>query len=253
MIRNTIFYAFCMCAVLLCPEALFAQGVGKPKMTSIPGGYFVEWASPVDISAVQLDKKLTGPFEIMLNVPSPQFIVEVLDKGLSPAANPEMTAALADYWIVRGKPERAVPLYETFLKQGNPEDPRVLFFQNNLAMLYSRILGQHDKGLAVVDSALETKKDNIVLLDTKGLILINSGNSAGAVPVLERAVEISCQLPIYCMHLAYALHQSGRPTQARRYFDQVRAQLNEAAPGMTKENKEMLDTLQLALPPVDTQ
>jgi len=252
MTRNTIFCTLCLGAVLFCPAALLAQGVGKPKITGIPGGYFVEWAAPVEVAAVRLDKKLTGPFELMFDVPSAQFIVDVIDKKTGPAASPEMVAVLADYWITRGKPERAIPLYEAYLKQSTPEDARALIFHNNLAMLYSRVLGQHDKALEVVDKALEAKKDNASLLDTKGLILVNSGNPAEAVPVLQRAVELSCQHPPYCMHLAYALHQDGRPTQARRYFDSVRAQLNEAAPGMMKDNKAMFDTLQIALPPVDT-
>ena len=252
MTRNTIFYALCICVVLSCSATLFAQGVSKPKVTSIPGGYFFEWPAPTEIVAVHLDKTLSGPFEMMLNTPSPEFIVDVLDKRSGPVTSLETSAVLADYWITRGKPERAIPLYESSLKEINPADPRVLILQNNLAMLYSRILGQHDKALDIVNGALETKKDNIVLLDTKGLILINSGVPADAVPVLERAVELSCQLPIYCMHLAYALHLDGRAAQARRYFDPARPRLNEAAQTMTKENKEMFDTLQLALPPLDT-
>jgi tetratricopeptide (TPR) repeat protein len=239
--------------VLSCPATLFAQGVGKPTITGIPGGFFFEWATPVEITTIQLDKKLTGPFEMMLNAPSAQFVVDIVGKKAESATGLEMAAVLADYWITRGKPEKAVPLYESCLKQIPPDDPRVLLFQNNWAMLYSRVLGQHEEALKVVDSALEVKKDNVVLLDTKGLVLINSGNPAEAVPVLERAVELSCQLPIYCMHLAHALNLDSRTTQARRYFDSVRPQLNEALPGMTKENKAMFDSLQLALPPVGTQ
>jgi len=232
---------------------MFAQGVGKPTITSIPGGFFFEWAAPAEITAVHLDKKLTGPYEMMFNVPSAQFIVDVVEKKSEPVVSFEMAAVLADYWNTRGKSERAIPLYESCLKRIDPNDPKALLFQNNLAMLYSRILGQHDKALEIVDSALEMKKDNVTLLDTKGLILINSGRPAEAVPVLERAVELSCQLPLYCMHLAYALHQDGRATQSRRYFDAVRPQLNEAAHIMSKENKEQFDTLQLALPPLDLQ
>jgi predicted Zn-dependent protease len=189
----------------------------------------------------------------MFDVPSASFVAEVIDRRTAPATSPEMITALADYWIVRGRPERAIPLYEESLKQGNLDDSRTLVFQNNLAMLYSQVLGKHAEALKIVDSALETRRDNIILLDTKGLIHINSGNPSEAVIPLQRAVELSCQLPIYCMHLAYALHLDGRPSQARRYFDPVRPQLNEASSGMRKENKAMFDALQLALPPIETQ
>ncbi|MCL2710335.1 MAG: tetratricopeptide repeat protein, partial [Planctomycetaceae bacterium] len=167
-----------------------------------------------------------------------------------PITSPEMITALADYWIVRGKPEWAIPLYEKTLALGNLDDTRAFVFRNNLAMLYSHVLGQHQKALEVVDKALETNRDNFTLLNTKGLILINAGRPADAIPVLQRAVELSHQLPIYCMHLAYAFHLDGRVAQARRYFDVTRDQLVPLAPSMTKENKAMYDALMVAYPPV---
>jgi len=254
----THFNKFFLCAALLCtalfclPTA-FAQGGSKPKITSIPGGFFVEWVSPVEVAAVHLGKGLTGSFEVMFDIPSLDFIDTQIDKKPEPVSSPEMITALADYWIVRGKPERAIPLYENSLKSGTLDADRALVFQNNLAMLYSRILGQHDKALEIIDNALDAKKDHTVLLDTKGLILLNSGNPTEAIPVLQRAVELSCQLPIYCMHLAYALLQEGRDVPARRYLDQVRDQLVELAPKMTKENKAMYDSLLSALPPIANQ
>ena len=157
--------------------------------------------------------------------------------------NPEVITTLTDYWIVRGKPERAIPLYEESLARGDLDDTRVFVFQNNLAMLYSQLLGQHQKALEVVDKALATQRDNITLLDTKGLILINAGNPAEAIPVLQRVVELSDQLPVYCMHLAYALNLEGRDAESRRYFDAIRDQLTPLVPNMTKENKAMYDAL----------
>ena len=248
-------YTFYLCVALLC-AALFhssmasAQGLGRPKITGIPGGFFVEWASPVEIAAVQLDKKLTGPLEIMFDVPSVEFIAEI-DRKPASSTNPDMVATLADYWIARGKPERAIPLYADSLARCNLDDVKAFVFQNNLAMLYSEVLGEHNKALEVVNNALTTQRDNPTLLDTKGLILLNAGNPEEAAPVLLRAVELSCQLPIHCMHLAYVLHQEGRsPDQVRRYFDPARDRLIPLVPSMTKENKKMFDALQSALPPI---
>ena len=250
MTRYTFYRAALYCTVLFCMPAAFAQGVDKPEITNIPGGFFVEWSAPVEVGAIQLGKGLSGEFEIMFDVPSVNHLADFIDKKAEPVSNPDVIAALSDYWIVRGKPERAIPLYENCLKHGDLDEPQRMVFQNNLAMLYSRALGQHDKALETINSALELKKDHTVLLDSKGLILLNNGNAAGAVPVLQRAVELSCQLPVYCMHLAYALHQDGRDSQARRYIDSVRPQLTELAPNMTKENKAMYDALLSALPPV---
>jgi tetratricopeptide (TPR) repeat protein len=249
MTRYT-FAALFISVLLSCPAAIYAQEPGKPKITSIPGGFFVEWSSPFEIAAVQLAKGLTGQYEIMFDVPDAGFPDRVLG-GAAPVSDPEMVSILADYWTVRGKPERAISLYESSLQRGNVDEKKTLGFKNNLAMLYSRVLGQHDKALGVVDEALEAQRDHVPLLDTKGLILLNSGNPAAAVGPLERAVELSCQRPLYCMHLAYALNMDGRTGPARRFFDPARDQLIPMAPGMTKEDKAMFDALLIAIPPLE--
>ena len=256
MTRNTFskpcFCAALFCAALFCAPAVSAQGLNNPKITNIPGGFFIEWVVPVEIAAVHLKKNLTGPFEVMFDLPSVGSVAE-LTAGKSTAPSPDMVMLLTDYWIVRGKPERAVPMYENCIKQGDLDEAKSFLFHNNLAMLYSQEIGDHEKALAVVNSALETRRDNMTLLDTKGLILINGGNAAEAVPVLQRAVELSCERPIYCMHLSYACYLDNRHTMARQFLEKVRAQLIEMAPTMTKENKAMFDTLQLNMPPVGGQ
>jgi predicted Zn-dependent protease len=253
MTKNTLRTLF-VGAALLCLPTMFAQDAvkpdsGKPTITPIDGGFFVEWSSPKEISAIQLGKGLHGKLEVMFDIPSVDFIKNVIDN--KPAApepfKPEMVAALSEYWMVRGKPEKAIAHYEEALKQGNLTEDQAMHFQNNLAMLHSQA-GDHEKALGIVDKALETKKDNVVLLDTKGLIYLNSGRPMEAIPPLQDAVDLSCQLPIYMMHLAQAYNQTGRASDARRFFEPVRAQLVAAAPKMTKENKKMFDDLQRALP-----
>ena len=243
--RATVFGFF---LVLLLPAVLSAQGVGRPTITNIPGGLFVEWTSPVEIAAVQINRELTGPFEIMFDVPSPQFLADVIDGIGRRVTSPEMITVLADYWIVRGRPERAIPLYREGLSQANLDSTREMVFMNNLAMLYSRVLGEHATALAIVRSAQETRRDNFTLLNTEGLILLNSGDPEAAIPVLDRAYILSCQLPMYGMHLAYALHRAGRITHARRIFDSVQDSLIHAAQNMSPENREMFDTLQMEYP-----
>ena len=234
--------------VLLFPAMLSAQGVGRPTITNIPGGLFVEWTAPVEVAAVQINRGLTGPFEIMFDIPSPQFLATVIDGIGTRVTSPEMITVLADYWIVRGRPERAIPLYREGLNQPNLDSNREMVFMNNLAMLYSRALGEHDRALAIVNSALETRRDNFTLLNTMGLILLNSGDPEAAIPVLDRAYILSCELPMYGMHLAYALHRAGRRTHARRILESVQDHLIPAAQNMSPENREMFDTLQMEYP-----
>ncbi|MDR3182711.1 MAG: hypothetical protein LBT89_07310 [Planctomycetaceae bacterium] len=214
-------------------------GTEKPKITPIPGGLYYEWQSFNNIGAIEIDKGVSGNFQVMFDVP-----VSAIGKPVEPATNSDILIPLADYWIVRGKPERAIPLY----RRGLQSQPDSLLFQNNLAMLLSTAEGKHTEALGIIDKALNDKKDNVRLLDSKGLILMNNGQASEAVPILERAVQLSCQFPVYCMHLAKALELDGREGGARRYFTQVRAQLDSQAPNMPADDKAMFDSLKLKYP-----
>lgn len=255
MTRHTLCTLFVGTA-LLCSPVLFLQGLRaqeaeKPTVTKIPGGYYVEWSSPTEIGAIQLGKGLFGKIEVMFDIPSVEFL-KTIDKVEQPSAParlaPDMVATIAEYWITRGKPERAITHYEKALADGNLEDKQETLFLNNMAMLHS-LAGNHEKALNIVDQALETRKENVVLLDTKGLIYLNSGRPVEAIPPLQDAVQYSCQLPVYMMHLAQAFNQAGRVTDARHSFDPVRAQLTSSRDKMSKENQKMFDDLQLAIPP----
>ena len=250
MTRNTFYLCAALFGVaLLCSSVAFAQGVSRPRITNIPGGFFIEWASPVKIAEIKLDKRLSGPIEIMFDVPSVEILFEMDSKPL-PGTSPEMVTALADYWIVRGKPERAIPLYEDSLKLGNLDEVRTFVFRNNLAMLYSQVLGQHRRALEIVDEALLEQRDNFTLLDTKGLIYLHAGQPREAIPVLQLAYELSCQRPIFGMHLSYALYLDGRLSQAGGFFNSVRPYLIPLVPTMTKENRAMYDVLHANIPEI---
>ena len=250
MIRYNMFYVFFLCAVLFCLSPMvLAQGMKPQKITNIPGGFFVEWDSPVKVAAVNLGSGLTGTFEVMFDVPSVEFLNTSIDGRQSRVTNPALMSVLADYWNIRGKPEQAMALYKEALKQEDIDENLSRIFQNNLAMLYSQVLDDHARAMEIVDKALERWKDNVVLLDTKGLIYLNSGDPESAIPPLERAVELSCQHPLYCMHLSSALYQSGQMSQARQYLERVRDQLTLIAPKMTDSNKLMFDDLQRTFPP----
>ncbi|MDR1963575.1 MAG: tetratricopeptide repeat protein [Planctomycetaceae bacterium] len=211
-----------------------------PTITPIPGGFHIEWSTLTNVGGVRLLGTLVGKVELMFDIRR-----DDIDKKIEPVQNPEVLVPLADYWIVRGKPARAIPLY----RQGLAKDPENFLFQNNLAMLLSTVEGNHAEGLKVIDTALENRRDNVTLLDSKGMILMNDGRANEAVPVLERAVELSCQHPIYCLHLAKALDMAGRESAARNWFDKSRPLL-EAVPGkMTQENKDMFDDLRMKYPP----
>ncbi len=101
------------------------------------------------------------------------------------------------------------------------------------------------QALKMIDAALEINPDSPTLLDSKGLILLQANRAQDAIPLMERAVELSCEGPIFVMHLASAHAQNGDPDTAMTLFDKVRPLLATRGDKMTKENKKMFDALEM--------
>lgn len=207
-----------------------------PKITSIPGGYYAEFSKLTEIGAVQLGGPMTGKFEIFFDNR-----MEDIGAAAKPVSNPDFLLVLADYWIVRGKPERAIPLYEVGLEK----QPDNFLFQNNLALLVSTAEKDHSKALNIIDGALKDRADNVTLLDTKGLIMLNAKRADEAVPVLQRAVELSCQKPLCVMHYAYALDMQGSEASAKEWFSKAQPLLETSANTFLKDDKNMFDYLKM--------
>lgn len=205
-----------------------------PQVTAIPGGYYVEFPQLTNIDGFQIKGNLTGRFEVVFDIAK-----DAVGQKPKPPESPEILRVLANYWIVRGKPENAISIYERGLKTS----PDNFLFQNNLAMLLSEVRNDHDKALELIDKAMEKFHDDVIMLDTKGLVLINANRPEEAIPVLERAVTLSCQGPIYMLHLAQAMDLNGRETSAKNWFDKAKNQLEAQSTRLSKDNQEMFDNL----------
>ncbi len=210
-----------------------------PKVLPIKGGFYVEWPALTEIGGITLKNPPGGAFELMFDRR-----LDSINQKPEPASNPDVLLPLADYWIVRGKPERAIPLY----RRGLDGDPTNLLFQNNLAMLLSDAEGNHPEALQMIDEALKDRHDNVVLLVTNGMILMTAGRADEAIPVLQRAVELSCQHPIYCLHLSKALDMADHSSSARNWFDKSRTLLESGSYKMTPNSKKMFEDLRLKYP-----
>jgi tetratricopeptide (TPR) repeat protein len=204
------------------------------KVTPIKGGYHVEWEGLTDVGAFRLKNNLSGKFKVLFDLP-----VSAIDTQPKKADNPDVIKVLANYWLLRNNPERAMVLYQKGLEI-LPEDS---LFNNNLAMLRSRVQKDHTGALAMVDRALESKADDLPLLDTKGLILLNADRAADAIPVLERAVTLSCEGPLYVLHLIKALDQNGDEGRAKARFTSAQSLLNGAKNSFSKDNQKMFQEL----------
>ncbi len=205
-----------------------------PQITGIPGGYSIRFPTLTPVGGLMVRGPLSGDYELQFNT-----TVEKSLEPSQPVTDIPVLVPLADYWIVRGKPERAIPLYERGLKT----DPTNLLLQNNLALLLSSIQENHERAIEVIDAALKERPDHVTLLDTKSLILLNAGHADQAIPLLQKAVELSCQGPVYVLHLAYALDMAGDDARARDWFERVRPQIEGAPNKMLKDNQDMFDAL----------
>lgn len=204
------------------------------KITPIKGGYHVEWDSLTNIGSFRLKNNLSGKFNVQFDVP-----VSDIDPKPRKLDNPDIVMVLANYWLVRGKPERAMGLYQ----KGLDISPNNVLFSNNLAMLKSKVNKDHAGALAMVDNALSAKVDDVNLLDTKGLILLNADRAADAIPVLEKAVTLSCEGPVFVLHLVKALDQNGDEGRARQRFTSAQSILNGARDSFSRDNQQMLQEL----------
>ncbi|MDR2171914.1 MAG: hypothetical protein LBP59_17355 [Planctomycetaceae bacterium] len=204
------------------------------RVTPVKGGYHVEWDKLTDIGSFRLKNNLSGKFNVRFDIP-----LKEIDAKPKKLDSPDIVMVLANYWLVRNKPDRAMALYE----KGLEITPNNLLFSNNLAMLKSKINKDHAGALAMVDRALEAKVDDLDLLDTKGLILLNADRAADAVPVLERAVTLSCEGPLYVLHLIKALDQNGDEGRARSRFDSAQSIINGAKNSFSKDSQQMFQEL----------
>jgi len=100
---------------------------------------------------------------------------------------------------------------------------------------------------ALIDKALESKPDEPTLLDTKGLIHLKNERPQDAIPLFERAVELTCEGPIYVLHLAYAQMQNGENEKALTTFEKVRSLLVTRTDLLMRDNRAMFDELEMKL------
>lgn len=98
--------------------------------------------------------------------------------------NVQLNLMLADIYISEGVYKKAVPLYESILKQ-HPGDYVVL---NNLAWSYFS-LGD-ERALATAEKAYASNPNDAPVCDTLGWILVETGNLDKGLEFLNQALEI---------------------------------------------------------------
>ncbi len=110
-----------------------------------------------------------------------------------------------------------------------PDNPVAL---NNLAWVYQQ--DKDPRALETAERAAQVSPDSPAVMDTLGWLLVEQGNTARGVPLLQKATNMAPNAKDLRYHLAVALHKSGDKVNARKELEKLLAdnkpfpQANEA-------------------------
>ncbi|MGB1110225.1 MAG: tetratricopeptide repeat protein, partial [Gammaproteobacteria bacterium] len=114
-----------------------------------------------------------------------------------------------------GDVKNSITQYETLLES----TPNNVIALNNLALMYQK---QGDsRALGTAREAYDRAPGQLAIADTYGWMLVQEGDPAAAVPVLEKALLIDENQAVVRYHLAVALAESGDRTRARRELEKL--------------------------------
>ena len=123
-----------------------------------------------------------------------------------------LATSLGAIWIFQGRFDEAESLYRRVLHR-NPENSDAL---NGLAWLLAlRDRNDTKEALALIDHAISAQGSMPSLVDTRGVVLIQAGQTDKAVLDLTRAKDSNVRNPNFALHLAWAYQASGQIEKAR--------------------------------------
>lgn len=111
----------------------------------------------------------------------------------------------------------AIEILQGVLKK-DPNNPVAL---NNLAWAYQQ--EKDPRALATAEHALKVSGNSPAVMDTLGWLLVEQGNTARGVALLQKASALAPDAPDIRYHLAYALSKAGDKAAARKELDQLLA------------------------------
>jgi putative PEP-CTERM system TPR-repeat lipoprotein len=124
---------------------------------------------------------------------------------------------IAETHLANKQYKPAIALLEGIVKQ-NPANPSAL---NNLAWAYQQ--EKDPRALATAEQALKSAADNPAVMDTLGWMLVEQGNTARGVPLLQQAVAKAPEAAEFRYHLAVGLNKAGDKVGARKELDTLLA------------------------------
>ena len=123
-------------------------------------------------------------------------------------------AYLGERYSLAGRYPQAIEQYQYIVGKSPANFPAL----NNLALAYAK---QKDpRALGAAEKAYQLAPKSPVVMDTYGWILLEQGNTARALAILQQAAAKS-PLPEIRYHLAVALVKTGDKNGARKELEQI--------------------------------
>jgi tetratricopeptide (TPR) repeat protein len=122
-------------------------------------------------------------------------------------------AYAANYYLELGRNAESLRLHEG-LQRVQPNNLAIL---NNLAVLYQRL--KDGRALATAEQAYKLAPTNPGIMDTLGWILLEQGQTARAVDLLQQASAKAPKSPTLRYHLAAAYAKAGKRAEAKRELE----------------------------------
>ena len=173
---------------------------------------------------------------------APEDAVAVLQDGIQRSNAPvNLAIELATLYEQLEQFEDAISVYENLIESNRQSD----LIANNLAMLLANYRSDDDS-LQTAGELTRTFSTSLnpAYLNTFGWVRLKSGELQTALPVLERAAELSPDSAIMQYHLGIAHLESGDREQARVHLAKA-LELQEEFPG-AEEARQVLDDIQSA-------
>jgi tetratricopeptide (TPR) repeat protein len=166
-------------------------------------------------------------------------IMEKIDLFLTgvQSSNPKELAlqrTLADYWLIQNRTTRAIESFRTVIAM-TPEDPIAI---NNLACLLGESVEGCKEALVLIDRAIELLGVTPDLLDSKGSILMRSGDLQSAVTMFETAAEKGRD-PRIILHWYIALKRLNRLDEAKEIHSRIDRERLRRVPLTEEEEREI--------------